>query len=88
MDFERSKGWKKLAEPILQAAKDLDVKVVQVKEKFGGLRIHLNGGPQWLQDMAYRMEELSYHTCEYCGKEGKPRNGNWIKTLCEECYAK
>lgn len=29
-------------------------------------------------------EELSYKTCEVCGKPGKPRKGNWISTLCDE----
>lgn len=29
-------------------------------------------------------EELSYKTCEVCGKEGKPRKGDWISTLCDE----
>jgi hypothetical protein len=29
-------------------------------------------------------ERLSGETCEVCGNPGKPREGSWIKTLCDE----
>lgn len=55
--------------------------VVQVKEKFGGLRIYLVGvgfsvtGP---------FEEESYTTCEMCGETGHLTNhGGWSLTLCD-----
>jgi hypothetical protein len=79
-------GWDKLINPIIEAAKENEVRVVQVKEKFGGLRIYLDNAPYWLYDMTDLVERLSYHICERCGEEGKLRtNRVWLKTLCEEC---
>jgi hypothetical protein len=31
-----------------------------------------------------KYENLSYKTCEICGKEGVLRKGSWLKTLCDE----
>jgi len=83
---EHGKGWNKLSEPIVEACNQLGVPVLQIKEKFGGLRIYLgSNGPEWLYNLADRMEDLSYTTCENCGNAGKPKRGGWIKTLCERC---
>jgi len=32
-------------------------------------------------------KDESFHTCEVCGQSGTPREGDWIKTLCDERYA-
>lgn len=83
---ECNDGWKDLYGPVLAAADELNVGVRQVKEKFGELRIYLDGGPDWLREMAYRMGDLSNHVCEVCGKDGRKINDNgWIKVRCEEC---
>jgi len=41
-----------------------------------------------LSDEGYKVvdkyENLSYKTCEICGKEGVLRKGSWLKTLCDE----
>jgi hypothetical protein len=59
------------------------VKVLQIKEKFGGLRFYYNGGDEFI-DGAVRLAELiSYKTCETCGNPGSARTGGWVKTLCE-----
>lgn len=60
--------------------------LVQVKEKFGTLRVYMD---QMNGDMAKAIaeaEEESARTCEYCGRPGREisRNG-WIKVRCEEC---
>lgn len=82
------KGWDKLIFPLKDAAEATGAKVLQVKEKFGGLRFYVADAPRWLEDMIDQMERLSYHVCERCGKEGKLRQGDWLKTLCEECNSK
>ena len=70
-----------------------EIKIVQIKEKFGGLRIYydlnLEGEVdedfrQKVEDIIYNAENESYVTCEVCGEEGKPRKGGWIKTLCND----
>lgn len=61
--------------------------VDQVKEKFGGLRFYVSCCPSSEVFGAINMTEaLSYWTCEVCGNKGsRRRNGNWLKTLCDEC---
>ena len=56
----------------------------QVKEKFGGLRFYVYGGDDTVYAMLDMAESLSLRTCEVCGNVGKPSEGGWIKTLCEE----
>jgi hypothetical protein len=61
------------------------LQIVQIKEKFGGLKLYTNGvltekqKAQW--EFAYN---LSSFTCEECGKEGTTNNSGWIRTLCDE----
>ena len=33
-------------------------------------------------------ETMSYKICEMCGNPGKPNEGGWITTLCENCRNK
>ena len=59
--------------------------VAQVKEKFGTLRFYVDGGPSERQYACIdRAEYLSARTCEVCGDEGLPRQGGWIKVLCDK----
>lgn len=71
-----------------------DYGVLQVKEKFGGLRVYLSYGPTISINTARlavnEVEEISYKICEDCGDPGSTRapanrpNG-WIRTLCDSC---
>lgn len=79
-----------------------ELKVLQVKEKFGGLRVYTNHvGLE--KDLIQRIwgatsfaESMSYRTCESCGAtkevETRVRGGDpkysWTKTFCVECHAK
>lgn len=62
------------------------VQFVQVKEKFGSLRVYTNNVEN---DNIYAYisfaETLSEKTCEVCGKYGKPSSGGWIKVTCDDC---
>jgi len=77
-------GWADIIETCFNACVEHDVSVAQVKEKFGGLRFYVGGAPQEVHDIIDECETLSYKTCEICGDIGKPREGGWIKTLCDE----
>jgi hypothetical protein len=59
--------------------------VLQVKEKFGGLRFYVNcrRNDAIRQRILAAIEE-SFHTCEICGQPGLLREGRCIKTLCDE----
>lgn len=69
------------------------VNVVQIKEKFGGLRyyIHYNNLTddqiQEIEQMVRVAENKSCTTCEDCGGDGtmvSPRR-YWMRTLCKNC---
>lgn len=60
------------------------VVVMQIKEKFGGLRFYYEGGDDQIYGMVRMAESWAAHHCEECGKPGESRNTGWIKTLCDE----
>jgi hypothetical protein len=65
--------------------------VIQVKEKFGGLRYYMGSIPEHLSEKTdeyvQEAEDKSYRTCEECGKEGKNRSiQGWLSVLCETHY--
>jgi hypothetical protein len=64
------------------------VVVVQIKEKFGGLRFYYDGGDDEISGMVRMAESWAAHSCETCGAPGKTREGGWIKTLCDHHEAK
>ena len=63
--------------------------LLQVKEKFGGLRFYIDAGNDAVRDAIEEAERQSYVTCEVTGKPGKLRTDlGWISTLCDEEYNK
>ena len=69
------------------------VKICQVKEKFGGLRVYVDfhgdidaEDVKQIHDMIDDAESKSLHTCESCGAIGEVRTIGWIKTLCDDCH--
>lgn len=70
---------------LIEAEKNIPV-VVQVKEKFGGLRFYVHGATEKQFDYIHFAEHLSYRICEDCGamKDVMSYNIGWIKTLCPE----
>ena len=59
------------------------VVVLQIKEKFGGLRFYYSGGDSYVSGMVRMAESWAARHCEECGNPGKAREGGWIRTLCE-----
>lgn len=59
-----------------------DVKIDQIKEKFGGLRFYYSGGDDQVQGMVTFAEYLCSKTCEVTGEKGELCiRGAWYKTL-------
>lgn len=56
--------------------------IIQIKEKFGGLRYYVGRVGDLGYDLINKAEELSYKTCERCGRAGKERPTGWVLTLC------
>jgi len=85
--FECGDGWFNIIYTLCEKLIELkfDGQVVQVKEKFGGLRFYISGGPEAVYDAIEEAEQRSLETCETCGKPGRPNTKGWISTLCDEC---
>jgi len=90
--FECGDGWFELIKELCEKLKTLNLKVflvLQVKEKFGGLRFDIGPIETEKADEAFRLieeaEVKSLTVCEECGKPGKPNKTGWIKTLCDDC---
>lgn len=62
------------------------LRFVQIKEKFGTLRMYTAGSDDYVYGAVDMAETISGRTCEACGKPARVRNsGMWLKTLCEDC---
>jgi hypothetical protein len=93
--FEHGDGWLDILwrlcvdlEPLvteMERAGGPKFEVLQVKEKFGGLRFYVNSrrNEAIRQRIGIAADE-SFHTCEVCGQPGTLREDRWIKTLCDE----
>jgi len=90
--MEHGYGWMGLTLPILEEVRlyniknpDNMIKINQIKEKFGTLRIYLSSEPDYLEKMICKAEHESGKTCEICGAKGTNEAINgWYKTLCDE----
>lgn len=96
---ECKSGWKGLYEPLIELCNLKGNTVLQVKEKFGGLRFYFSG-PYPMDDIVRAAERESYHTCEICGEHGveswmpekvykvttsTSETSGWIRSLCTPC---
>lgn len=65
-------------------------RAVQVKEKFGSLRIAIRGDlPDQLAERRRRLcDELSTTVCEECGRAGQLRTESFWRTRCDACEAR
>jgi rubrerythrin len=62
-----------------------EYKIVQIKEKYGGLRWYDNWSTNEICKVLDKYEELSYTTCIVCGKPAKYLSKGWICPFCEDC---
>lgn len=66
-------------------------RIVEVKEKYGGLRWYDNGVPESIhEEMSHvisKYECISECCCIVCGKpDVKMTNAGWLEPLCKPCY--
>ena len=86
--FPVGRGWRKLVTKLCKdiIAIDDKVNVLQVKEKFGGLRFYIDKGNMKVHSLIVKAEEKSFKICEKCGTEcNVTTSGEWAKTLCNNC---
>lgn len=72
-----------------------DIRIAQIKEKFGGLRIYINYSNNTLTAHYKAIEAIinegaveASKTCEVCGRPGKLRRDDYLQTLCWICNLK
>ena len=86
--IECGNGWYNLIDELMSKILELDKGciVVQVKQKFGGLRVYIEPTNDKPYDLIIEYEAKSYLICEECGKYGELRNDrSYVKTLCKGC---
>lgn len=88
--IETNKGWQCIIEDLLEKlSKYPDVRICQIKEKFGGLRVYVDGGNEEVFSLIDEAETKTYNICEVTGKPGKLRTDiGWHRVLCDEEYEK
>lgn len=87
--FSINVGWFPLIKELIEDLISLgwNKQIIQVKEKFGGLRFYINAGNEEIFDRIVKAERESYTVCENTGKPGKLRKDTGrYRTLCEEEY--
>ncbi len=80
-------GWEHLVRRVYNAIAGLGLNtgIINVKEKFGGLRIYPDYWQDDLEKVIIEVETESFTVCEKCGKDGGLRNmGGIYQTACEE----
>lgn len=62
---------------------------IQVKEKYGTLRLYSNGAPDEVLELEHKYDYVSGHICINCGRINVPTlTDGWVEPLCRECYNK
>jgi len=80
------KGWASLVNEIFDKVETHTTPfiIIQVKEKWGGLRVYSTPYDDHLNQFLIEVEKKSFTICEECGKDGQLRKGSWYRTLCNE----
>ena len=74
--------------------KGLQIRIAQIKEKFGGVRFYVDGEDDYASGLIRMAEAISSLICEGCGTtidvecKGIRGEGSWLKTLCGACRTK
>jgi hypothetical protein len=78
-------GWQPMVQGLINLCDFYGVKVMQVKEKFGGLRFYVDCAPDVVAAVIDACEHHSFNVCEDCGAQGNQHilNG-WTRTLCDK----
>lgn len=77
-------GWHDLIESMLNDMFDAgwDGELLQIKEKFGTLRVYLNGSSDEVHARIAQAEHESGVTCRECGQPGEMDGDGWLKVSC------
>ena len=87
--FYVGKGWRPVVEKALEqmVAAGWDKELLQVKEKFGGLRIYVGHASDKIYEIIANATAACSKLCENCGEPGTLGGTHWVVTLCDKCRA-
>lgn len=86
---EHGDGWESIVRRMCDIlSQDASVRLTQVKEKYGTLRVYHSGGNDFHLGVIAMAEAMSGYTCERCGQPGHTRGTGWLYTLCDGCEEK
>ena len=88
--IECGEGWYNLIDYVSAKLEALNQKleVVQIKEKWGSIRLYLNISTDEADKIVEFVEKESETTCEICSKKGKLLTDGWWKVRCHSCLNK
>ena len=87
-------GWRKafgiqmckdIRKQLIKERKLFKWRIVQLKEKFAGMRLYSNFASDELYDIIDKYEQISYKTCGVCGKPATKMSTGWISPYCDDC---
>jgi hypothetical protein len=92
--IECGKGWYPLIQPVIDYIDDYNkdkddnnmIRITQVREKYGSLRIYTNMYTPELQELIDKAEIESEKVCEFCGsRKHLGTTLEWYITICYDC---
>jgi len=88
-DLMVPRGWINIIRDLIRDLNKLeeDITILQVKEKFGGLRFYVGACSEEAHQRIDEAEDLSYDTCQVCGstENVSTDDSGWVETLCDKC---
>lgn len=85
--IECDEGWVFILWSLCEELTEMNIpelKILQIKEKYGKLRVYPNIYCDEVANLIDTYEGVSEGICELCGKAGKLVGKHHFKTLCEE----
>lgn len=100
-EFDVKEGWFDLVADMLKEINlianvnpEKDIKIVQIKQKLGELRVYVNGiingsityNIPDISDIIKKYVNIASITCEDCGYEGRlEESDDWLHVSCSKC---
>jgi hypothetical protein len=88
-------GWDSLLRELFTALTEIEriapgtVRIIQVKQKFGYLRVYLESGNPDTYALIDAAGKASGYICEGCGCHSTiSSRGGWLTTLCDDCFSR
>lgn len=88
-------GWRiafgeEMCEEIQQALNELGkqantFRILQIKEKFGYLRLYTNWYTSKISNIIHKYEDMSRYICIECGAPASKITTGWINPWCDKC---